>query len=741
MKNKRISSQFSDSNQQSAISLQKLGVGGWELGVKLFILVLTFHFSLFTFHSFSQVGVGINTIGAAADGSALLDASSTTQGALIPRMTTAQRNAITSPANSLLIFNTTTQCFEGYNAGTTTWAAFGCLGGCSVPAQPSAITGTGTVCQSQNGVAYSVTNVSGVTYSWTYSGTGLTIGSGSGTSSITANFSGTATSGTISVSGSNACGSSTAQTFAITVNSLPAQPSVITGTGTVCQSQNGVAYSVTNVSGVTYSWTYSGTGFTIVSGSGSNSITANFSGIAGSGTLSVTGSNACGSSTASTSAITVNSIPTAPTTGTNAPLPTQITWNWNTVSGATGYRYNTVNTYASASDNGASTSYTQTGLTCNTGYTLYVWAYNTCGNSSSATLNQTSAACVCAVNCSGSGNIGTVAGNGIMGFSGDGSQALCAEINAPGVAVDASGNVYIADYGNNRIRKVTVSTGIITTIAGNGTQGYNGDNIAATTAELWSPNGVAVDGSGNVYIADYLNNRVRKVNTSGIITTLAGNGTLGYNGDNIAATAAQLAQPLGVAVDNSGNVYIADWNNIAIRKVTVSTGIITTVAGTPGWYGYTGDNGPATAAKMQDPEGLAVDGSGNIFISDWRSHTIRKVTASTGIITTIAGNNTAGFSGDGGQATAAVLNYPLGVATDASGNVYIGDRNNNRIRKITVSTGIISTIAGNATQGFNSDGIPATNAELNYPFGVAVDISGNVYIGDVFNYRIRKVCK
>ena len=289
----------------------QLSIINYQLLLKLFILALIVHCSLITINCFSQqVGVGINSTGAPANASAILDVSSISQGALIPRMTTSQRDAIVSPAHSLLIFNTTTQCYEGYNSNASTWVTFGCFG-CSVPSQPSAITGTGTVCQSQSGVAFSVTNVAGDSYTWAYSGTGFTIGSGSGTSSISANFSASATSGTLSVTGSNACGSGTSQTLAITVNSIPSQPSVITGAGTVCQGQSGVAFSVTNVTGVSYTWSYSGTGFTIGSGSGTSSIGANFSATATSGTLSVSGSNACGSGTARTLAITLTSLPVA----------------------------------------------------------------------------------------------------------------------------------------------------------------------------------------------------------------------------------------------------------------------------------------------------------------------------------------------------------------------------------------------------------------------------------------------
>ncbi len=264
----------------------------------------------------------------------------------------------------------------------------------SVPAQPSVITGTSPVCQGNTSVAYSVTNVAGVTYGWSYGGTGFTQASGTNTNAITANFSGAATSGTLTLTPSNTCGNGTTQTYAITINGVPAQASAITGTALACQSSNGVAYSVTNVTGVTYTWTYSGTGFSIASGSTTNSITANFSASATSGTLTVTPSNACGNGTAQTLALTAYGIPVAPTAGTHTPSQTQIVWNWNTVSGATAYKYNTTNNYATATDNGASASYTQTGLTCNTAYTLYVWAYNPCSNSASpVTLTQSTSTC------------------------------------------------------------------------------------------------------------------------------------------------------------------------------------------------------------------------------------------------------------------------------------------------------------------------------------------------------------
>ncbi len=340
--------------------------------------------------------------------------------------------------------------------------------------------------------------------------------------------------------------------------------------------------------------------------------------------------------------------------------------------------------------------------------------------------------------------ITTVAGNGTQGYSGDGVAATSAGLSATGVFVDGSGNVFISDANNNRIRKVDGSTGIISTIAGNGTPGYAGDDAAATSAELDNPWGVFMDGSGNLFIADCLNNRIRKVNGStGIISTIAGNGTGGYAGDGAAATSAELSRPTGLFVDGSGNVFIADNQNSRIRKVNGSTGIITTIAGN-GTGGYTGDGAAATSAEIY-PWGVFVDGSGNVFIADAFNNRIRKVNISTGIISTIAGIGVccgapSSYNGDGIAATSAELNSPSGIFVDASGNVFIADTYNARIRKINGSTGIISTIAGNGTPGYAGDGAAATSAELDNPFGVFVDGSGNVFIADGVNSRIRMVC-
>jgi trimeric autotransporter adhesin len=323
----------------------------------------------------------------------------------------------------------------------------------------------------------------------------------------------------------------------------------------------------------------------------------------------------------------------------------------------------------------------------------------------------------------------TIAGNGSAGYNGDNIAATSAELSYPqGVAVDSLENVYIADYGNKRIREV--SKGIITTIAGNDPSGYSGDDGPANSADLAGPIGIAVDPRGNVYISDVQRNVVRKI-SNGIITTIAGNGTSGHSGDGGPATSAQLAAPLAIAVDFSGNLYIADSGTNQIREV--SNGIITTIAGN-GAKGYAGDNGPATSAQLSQPSGLAVDSAGNLYIADINNNVVRQV--SNGIITTIAGNGISGFAGDNGPATAAELRNPGGVAIDSFGNLYIADCSNNPIRE--VSKGIITSVAGNGTNGFNGDGV-ATSAELNSARGIAIDSSGNIYISDMFNNRIREI--
>ena len=334
-----------------------------------------------------------------------------------------------------------------------------------------------------------------------------------------------------------------------------------------------------------------------------------------------------------------------------------------------------------------------------------------------------------------SGIITTVAGNGDFSYSGDGGPATSASLNSPyRVAVDSVGNLYIADTSNNRIRKVDVN-GTITTVAGNGTSGYSGDGGSAVNASLNGPHDVVVDGEGNLYIADNNNHRIRKVDVNGIITTVAGNGTQGYSGDGGPAANATIRFPQGVAVDSAGNLYIADTSNHRIRKIDLN-GIITTVAGI-GTSGYNGDSGLATAASLYFPSRMEVDGSGNLYIADTINNRIRKVD-SNGIISTVAGNGSFGYSGDSGAATSATMIHPGDMAVDSAGNLYIADTSNHVIRKVD-SNGIISTVAGNGTTGYSGDNGPAISAGLLQPRGLTVDDVGNLYIADTDNHRIRKV--
>jgi hypothetical protein len=388
------------------------------------------------------------------------------------------------------------------------------------------------------------------------------------------------------------------------------------------------------------------------------------------------------------------------------------------------------------------------------------------------------------------GDIYTLAGTGTGRFSGDGGPATAAALNHPAtVTIDRSFNLVIADSASNRIRVVAHRTGTfygqpmkagdIYTVEGDGTQGFSGDGGPATAAELGLPSGVAVDGAGNLVIADSANHRVRVVAastgtfygqpmTAGDTYTIAGDGGTGASGDGGPATSASVV-PQGVAIDSAGNVLIADHPfHDRVRAVAASTGTfygqpmtagdIYTIAGT-GDFGFSGDSGPATAAELSIPRGMAIDQAGNLLIADTINYRIRAVAASTGRfygrpmtagdIYTIAGTGHAGFSGDGGPATAAELADPIGVAVDGAGNLLIADTDSSRIRAVAASTGTfygqpmtagdIYTIAGTGTGGFSGDGSPATAAELYTPSGVAVDAAGDLFITDTANNRIREV--
>jgi len=349
-----------------------------------------------------------------------------------------------------------------------------------------------------------------------------------------------------------------------------------------------------------------------------------------------------------------------------------------------------------------------------------------------------------------SGIITTVAGvpvnNSCGGLGGDGGPATQASLGYPhSTVVDAQGNIFISDNAWNRVREVVASTGLITTVAGipgcHPTGGYSGDGGPATSAQLDNPSDLALDSAGNLYIVDSFNHAVREVIArTGVITTIAGTGTAGYNGEGLPARLAQLSDPNGVAVDHAGNVYIADSNNNRIRKVDATTGLISTVAGT-GVGSYNGDGGAATAAQLNQPFVVRLDAQGALYIADTFNARVRKVDTTTGLISTVAGSGPGGNSGDGGAATVAQLNAPRGLAVDARGNLFIADTGNNRVREVLASTGVIIAFAGAGGAGsFMGDGGPATAAQLNlYYGGPSVDAAGNVYIADDDNTAVRVV--
>jgi trimeric autotransporter adhesin len=344
------------------------------------------------------------------------------------------------------------------------------------------------------------------------------------------------------------------------------------------------------------------------------------------------------------------------------------------------------------------------------------------------------------------GTLGTECQSYATTSCGDGAAATSAQLNYPSGVTLNSGNIFIADTEDFVIREVT--GGNIQRFAGNATEAYSGDGGSPTNAELNDPGAVFVDGSGNIFIADTSNSAIREVLAStGDIQTVAGNGVAGYSGDGVAPTATQLNFPGGVFVDAQGDIFIADTANSAIREVVAATGLIQTVAGTPGTAGYSGDGGAATSAVLANPNAVLVDGSGNIYIGDTGNSAIREVIASTGNIQTIAGTPTKTCDdsqtpgcGDNGPATSAYLNFPSGIFRDAAGDIFIADTFDNAIREVSAATGTIQTVAGTiGTPGFSGDGAAATSALLNSPYGVFLDASNDILIADSDNAAIREV--
>ena len=323
------------------------------------------------------------------------------------------------------------------------------------------------------------------------------------------------------------------------------------------------------------------------------------------------------------------------------------------------------------------------------------------------------------------------------GYGGDGGPANEAQLNGPiGIAVDAAGHVYVVDTGNHRVRRIDAESGLITTIAGNGERGNGGDGGPANEAQLAFPYGVAVDAAGHVYVADSRNYRVRRIDAeSGLITTIAGGGESGDAGDGGPAIAARLGFLGGIAVDAAGHVYIADVENDRVRRIDAESGLITTIAGT-GEPGDGGDGGPAIEARLDGPRGIAVDGAGHVYVADSRNYRVRRIDAESGLITTVAGNGERGDGGDGGPANEAQLAFPYGVAVDAAGHVYVADSGNNRVSHIDAESRLITTVAGTGEHGNGGDGGPAIAARLDGPRGIAVDGAGNVYLSSGHRLRV-----
>jgi DNA-binding beta-propeller fold protein YncE len=340
-----------------------------------------------------------------------------------------------------------------------------------------------------------------------------------------------------------------------------------------------------------------------------------------------------------------------------------------------------------------------------------------------------------------SGSITTAVGTGKPGYGGDGGSATKALLNMPfDVAFDAGGNLYFSDTFNHCIRRVDSRTGLIATVAGDGKEGFSGDGGPATKARMNEPYGVVLDRAGNLYVADRLNRRVRRLDgATGVMTTVAGDGSKAFSGDGGPAVRAGLVEPNGVALDPTGHrLFIADVADHRVRVVDLGTSVITTFAG-DGRGRHAGDGGPARAASLFGARAVEVGPDGSVYVLERQGNSLRAVDPPSGIIRTLAGTGAKGDTGDGGPARSATFNGPKELAIDPAGNLLIVDTENHAIRRINARSGVVSTIAGDGTRGGRGDGGPATSAQLSRPHGVAVGPNGAVYIGDTENHRIRKV--
>jgi streptogramin lyase len=336
--------------------------------------------------------------------------------------------------------------------------------------------------------------------------------------------------------------------------------------------------------------------------------------------------------------------------------------------------------------------------------------------------------------------ITTAAGTGMPGYSGDGGPATVAQLRDPfDVILDRAGNLYFSDTSNHCVRRVDAATGVISTVAGCGRKGYSGDGALATQATLNEPYGIALDADGNLFIVDRLNACVRRVNAgTRTIRTIAGTGSPGYSGDGGPGDKAQLREPNGIALDGLGKLYIADVRDQRVRVVDLRSGLIDTVCGT-GRKEQTGDDGPAKSAGLLGPRAVAVGPDGDLYVCEREGNCVRRIRIKSGTIERVAGTGKNGYTGDGGPALQATFNGPKELKVDGDGNVFIVDTENYAIRRIDSKTGVVTTIAGTGRAGGTGDGGPANEAMLNRPHGVAVAADGTVYIGDTLNHRIRRV--